>query len=104
MDCNKVPKLDDLPNVKRKIGEYYLIYIKQMRQAVYEIIGRHLNSQEKERLRKYSFKMAYESVAIKFRDNCGLSKEELTDMYESMTQAQLSQMMDTSLASMEDIE
>ena len=101
MESNK-SLLDDLPNVKRKIAEYYLIYMKQMRKATYEIIGRHLNSQEKERLRKYSFQMAYESVAVEFRDNCGIPKDELQEMYQAMTQKELSQMMDNGLASMED--
>ena len=94
--------LDEHPSIQKRITEFYLENIKQIRKTMLKILGRTLDKEETDRLRKHSFGLAVTQVAIDFRENIGLSKEELQEIYNSLTQTELLQFFNDGIVNIQE--
>ena len=96
MDCNN-DLLDKSPNVKRLIAEYYLNNIRCIKKTMMEVLKRKLSDKEIQHLREHSYNLSIQQVANEFQDNIGLSKDELEEMYQNLTDAELMMVFNSGL-------
>ena len=101
MDSNK-SLLDKHPSIQRTITEHYIQNIKHIRKTMLKVLGRSLDREETDRLRRHSFDLAVTQVAIDFRENIGLSKEELQEIYNSLTQTELLQFFNDGIVNIQE--
>ena len=102
MDSNSNNILDKHPAIQKRITEFYLNNIKHIRETMLKVLGRSLDSMENDRLRKHSFKLAVQQVALDFRENIGMSKEDLQEMYDSLTQTELLQFFNDGIVNIQE--
>jgi len=89
--------LDKSPNVKRRIAENYLNNIKHIRETMMQVLKRKLTDKETQYLREHSYNLSIHQVASEFQDNIGLSKDELAEMYQNLSDAELMAIFDNGL-------
>lgn len=104
MDYNSIEdgSLDKHPAIQKRIGEYYIQNVKNIRKTMMIVLSRKLDAQENEKLRKYCFDLAVAQVASEFRDNIGIPEEDLKEMYQSLSEVELLQFFNDGLTEIQE--